>query len=213
MKTDELVALLAEQAGPVDRRLPQRRFGIALLAGWAGAGALAALTFGLRPDLKVVLLQPAFAAKMGFALCMVAAATWIAARLAHPGRRIGSAWAGLAVPVLLAWAAAAAILWLAPAEARLGLLQGQSWRSCPFNIASLSPPAFVAVFWALRGLAPTRLRAAGAAGGLLAGAIATLAYCLHCPEMAVPFWSLWYLLGMAIPAVVGALLGPRLLRW
>lgn len=213
MKTDELVALLAEQAGPVDRRLPQRRFGTALLAGWAGAGAVAALTFGLRPDLGAALLLPAFWAKVGFALCMIAAAAWTAARLARPGRLVGPAWAGLAMPVLLAWAVAAVTLWLAPAEARAGLVQGQSWRSCPFNIAFLSPPALVAVFWALRGLAPTRLRAAGAAGGLLAGAIATLAYCLHCPEMAVPFWSLWYLLGMAIPTVVGALLGPRLLRW
>jgi Uncharacterized protein conserved in bacteria len=74
-------------------------------------------------------------------------------------------------------------------------------------------PTFIGVFWALRGLAPTRLRIAGAAGGLLAGATATLAYCLHCPEMGIPFWGVWYLLGMLLPTGLGAVLGPRLLRW
>jgi len=31
--------------------------------------------------------------------------------------------------------------------------------------------------------------------------------------MEPPFWATWYLLGMAVPALVGALLGPRWIRW
>jgi hypothetical protein len=31
--------------------------------------------------------------------------------------------------------------------------------------------------------------------------------------MAAPFIGIWYLLGMLIPAVIGASIGPRLLRW
>jgi len=69
------------------------------------------------------------------------------------------------------------------------------------------------VLWAIRGLAPTRLRLAGAAAGLLSGAVGALVYCLHCPELEAPFLGFWYLLGMLIPTAVGALLGPRLLRW
>jgi len=38
-------------------------------------------------------------------------------------------------------------------------------------------------------------------------------YALHCPELAAPFIGLWYLLGVLIPAGIGALIGPRLLRW
>ena len=49
--------------------------------------------------------------------------------------------------------------------------------------------------------------------GFLAGAGAALVYCLHCPESTAPFIGLWYTLGMLIPAIAGALLGPRLLRW
>jgi hypothetical protein len=31
--------------------------------------------------------------------------------------------------------------------------------------------------------------------------------------MEAPFLAIWYLLGMLIPTLLGALLGPRLLRW
>jgi hypothetical protein len=65
----------------------------------------------------------------------------------------------------------------------------------------------------MKGLAPTRLRLAGAVAGLLAGAVGALVYCLHCPEMGAPFIGFWYLLGTLIPTSVGALLGPQLLRW
>jgi hypothetical protein len=77
----------------------------------------------------------------------------------------------------------------------------------------LSLPVFVAVLWAMRGLAPTRLPLAGTAAGLLAGTVGALVYCLHCPELDAPFLGTWYLLGMLIPALVGSLAGPRLLRW
>lgn len=65
----------------------------------------------------------------------------------------------------------------------------------------------------LRGLAPTRLRLAGAAAGFAAGSLGALVYSLHCPELAAPFLAIWYLLGMLIPTAIGAWLGPRLLRW
>ena len=54
---------------------------------------------------------------------------------------------------------------------------------------------------------------AGAAAGLLAGATGALAYALHCQEMEAPFLAIWYLLGMLIPAALGALAGRWLLRW
>jgi hypothetical protein len=71
----------------------------------------------------------------------------------------------------------------------------------------------VASLWALRGLAPTRPRAAGLAAGLLAGAIGAFAYALACHEVSVAFVALWYSLGIALSGALGALLGPRLLRW
>ena len=92
-------------------------------------------------------------------------------------------------------------------------LMGQTWRSCAWSIGLIALPVFVAVLAALRGLAPTRPAAAGAAAGALAGGAGAAIYALHCPELAAPFLAVWYVLGIALPVVAGALIGPRLLRW
>ncbi|MGE4405538.1 DUF1109 domain-containing protein [Pseudomonas sp.] len=213
MNTDDLITLLATGVSPVDRRVVAKRFGMALLLGLAAALLLIATGFGIRADLAAIAGTPLFWAKLALPAALLLGALLLATRMARPGMRAGNCWLLLATPVALVWAAALAILLAAPAEARWPLLLGSTWRECPWNIALLSVPTFIGMFWALRGLAPTRPRLAGAAAGLLAGAIAALAYSLHCPEMAVPFWALWYLLGMLLPSALGALLGPRLLRW
>ena len=77
----------------------------------------------------------------------------------------------------------------------------------------LSLPVFAGVFWAIKGLAPTRLALTGAAAGLLAGAVGAFVYAFHCPETAAPFLGIWYVAGIAIPVLTGAVLGRRLLHW
>jgi hypothetical protein len=62
-------------------------------------------------------------------------------------------------------------------------------------------------------MAPTRLGLSGAASGLLAGAMGAAVYALHCPEMEPVFLGAWYLLGMLVPAGLGALVGRWMLRW
>ena len=119
----------------------------------------------------------------------------------------------MAAPVLALWLAAAIALLGAVPEQRLDLILGNTWKSCPFNIAMLSVPLFIATFWCMKDLAPTRLALAGASSGLLSGALSALVYALHCPESAAPFLGVWYVLGIAIPTLAGALLGPRILRW
>lgn len=213
MKTDDLIALLAAGEGPADRHALARRLLLALVGGGLGAVLLTVAIFGVRGDLAQVAHTPLFWAKLALPGSLALLALWLTQRLARPGVKGGLLWGLLGLPLLLVWLGAAVSLLGAPVEARADLLFGRTWRTCPLNITLLSVPTFIAVFWALRGLAPTRLRQAGAAGGLLAGATATLAYCLHCPEMAVPFWGLWYVLGLLVPTAVGAALGPRFLRW
>jgi hypothetical protein len=213
MKTDDLVAMLANEASPVDRRAPARRFALALLLGFIAAAVLMAIGLGLRPDLAEAVHLPIFWMRLAFPTCIGAATLWLTMRLSRPGVRIGARWAGLAAPVAVAWIGMAVVLAHVSANARLPLVLGHTWRVCPILIALLSIPTFAAMIWAVRGMAPVRPRVTGATVGLLAGATATVAYCLHCPEMSPAFWSTWYLLGMAIPATVGALIGPRALRW
>lgn len=213
MKTEDFISLLATGVAPVDHHTLTKRFGVAIVSGAAGATLVVATLLGIRRDLAEVALTPIFWAKIALPLCLMIGSLWMSARLARPGVRAGSSGWLIAAPVAAVWLAGAYVLMAAPDDARLALLLGKTWRVCPFNIAMLSVPGFVAVFWALKGLAPTRLAMSGAAGGLLAGSTATLAYCLHCPEMGIPFWGAWYLLGMLVPTVIGSLLGPRLLRW
>jgi hypothetical protein len=213
MKTDELISMLATGVAPVDRHVVARRFCISVLLGAAGAVLIVSMVLGVRADLAEVAATPIFWAKVALPLVVTIGALVASTRLARPGAMPGSGWLWISAPVAAVWLATLYLLINAPAGTRLSMVLGQSWRVCPFNIAMLSIPSFVAVFRALRGLAPTRSALTGAVGGLLAGSTAALAYCLHCPEMSIPFWGLWYLAGMLVPSAVGAAFGPRLLRW
>jgi hypothetical protein len=186
---------------------------VALRGGLIAAVLLMRAMLGIREDWQAALRDAVIWWKLAYAVSLASAALLATWRLSRPGRPVGKAWIALALPPAAAIAAALVALALAPAGTRGALVQGETWRLCPFLIAALSVPAFAAVMWAIRGFAPTRLRLAGACGGLLAGSIATTAYCVHCPETEVAFWGIWYTAGMLIPAVAGALLGPRLLRW
>ncbi len=212
MKTDELISMLAGDAGAVAPRVWQQRYALALGAGLVGAMLLMVQLLGVRPDITDAVRLPMFWVKLAFPAALAVGALLAAVRLSRPGVAIGGAGALLAAPVLAIWVLAALALLGAP-EDRTMLVWGETWAACLVNIPMLSVPAFVAVFWVMKSLAPVRLALAGAAAGLLAGAVSAVAYALHCPELAAPFIGLWYLLGMLIPAALGALIGPRLLRW
>ncbi|MEO5660729.1 MAG: DUF1109 domain-containing protein, partial [Polaromonas sp.] len=157
MKTDALVYLLAAGATPVDKNTGARRLGLAL--GWASLAAalLLAVTLGVRADLGAVALTPMFWIKLAFPASLVAAGVVAAERLSRPGMRLGGVWAALAVPVLLVWSMGIAAWVDAEPVQRQALVFGSTWALCPLSIAMLSIPAFIGVFWAMKGLAPTRL--------------------------------------------------------
>ncbi|MFJ3482701.1 DUF1109 domain-containing protein [Pseudomonas sp. NPDC090202] len=213
MKTDDLISLLADGVAPVDPRMPARRFGVAVVLGALGSLLMVLAIFGARPDLASVAQTPLFWGKIALPLCLGVGALWMVTRLARPGMSAGGGRWLVVVGVAAVWLAGLYALAQAAPDTRVAMIFGKTWRVCAFNIALLAIPGFISVFWALRGMAPTRLRLAGACGGLLAGSLSTIAYCLHCPEMAIPFWGVWYLLGLLLSTLIGAVLGPRVLRW
>lgn len=213
MKTDELIGMLANGDVGVRAHTVERRLVYGLCLGAVGSVILMLGLIGVRPDLAEASTLPMFWVKLGFSASLAASGLYASLRLARPGAGLRAVPVALGVPVLAIWLLAAiALATVAPGD-RLALSLGDSWQDCPLLIGMLSVPVFVGVLWAMAGLGPTRLRLAGAAGGLLAGAIASSVYCLHCPEMAAPFIACWYLLGILIPTGLGALVGPRLLRW
>jgi len=213
MKTDDLVAMLARNAEPV---AASNRRGH-LVAGIAAAGlasfALMMATLGVRPDLAAAADDAMFWVKLGFAATLAVGAGLAVWRLAMPGRALASAPAIVAAPVVAMSLLAVAVLAGAHAGTRLNLVLGATWKTCPFNITMLSIPGVALLLWLTKDLAPTRPALTGAACGLTAGAVAAFVYALHCPEMAAPFIAVWYLLGMLLPAAIGAMLGSRVLRW
>lgn len=213
MKTDDLIAALAAGAAPVDPRAPRRRLLLAALAGAMLALPLMIGLLGVNPLLGHASQTPMFWVKLAFVAVSAAAALALLHRLATPGARLRQSAIALALPFAVIWLLAAAVLVTAAASERLPLMLGSTWSACPLNIALLSAPAFALTLWTLRTLAPTRLRLAGAVAGVLAGSLGATVYTLHCPEMAAPFIGLWYVAGMLLPAVAGALLGRVVLRW
>jgi hypothetical protein len=214
MKTSDFITMLATGAGAVDARAVADRYAIAV--GWGALGALLlmAVMLGARHDLAQAAMHPMFWTKLGYVGWLAGAAFLALTRLARPGVRLGRIVLVVAAPVVLMWMLAAADLMSAQNSFdRKELLFGKTWTSCPWLIALLSVPVFAAMTWAVRRLAPTLLRLTGAALGFTSGAIGAVVYSMHCPEMTAPFLGLWYLVGLMIPTTVGALIGPRLLRW
>jgi hypothetical protein len=213
MRTEEFAALLATGAGPVERASVLRRYAIAAAWGLPGAVLLMATLLGLRAELGQEMRLPMFWVRLAYVAGLAVASVLLATRASIPGARLGGSAAALAAPVLVMWTLAVVALARAEPGGREHLLFGDTWTTCGFSIATLSVPMLIATLWAMKGLAPTRLRLAGAAAGALAGATGALAYTLHCPELAAPFLGFWYLLGILIPTTLGAALGPRVLRW
>lgn len=213
MKTDELIEALSRHAEPVPGGIAARRLTAGSLLGVAAAVPLMLALLGFNPGLAEDAQMPMFWVKALF-VASIALSSWVAVRrLAQPGVTVRwPAWA-VAAPFVLIAALAAGVLIAAPREVRSSLVLGSSWETCPVNITLLSLPALAMLLVAARSLAPTRLRLTGAAVGLLAGSLGTLVYLLHCPELQAPFVATWYVLGMAIPAVLGALVARRALAW
>ena len=211
MKTDELIEMLARGAGPAPRAVVARRLAPAAALGLAASALLALALFGPVPAAMYDSAAPWI--KLGYAASLALAAGWLTSRLARPVARLRLPQRAVAV-VFGAMGAfgLAALIAASPGERGVALL-GVSWSTCPWNVLALSLPALIATLWAVRGLAPTRPRAAGFAAGLFAGALGAFGYALSCPEVSPTFVALWYSLGILLSGAVGAFAGPRVLRW
>ncbi len=213
MNTDDLIASLSNEVRPVGRHAVGSRLALGVIGGAVVSIILISVTLGFRPDLWLAMQGPAFWMKWGYTISLSAGAIYATARLARPDpgslRRL---WL-IALPVLVLAALGLGELISTPRSEWLAMWLGHTWTKCPWLVLALAMPIFVGLLWSFRQMAPTRLRAAGAAAGLAAGAFAATVYCLHCPEVSAIFVLTWYSLGILLAASLGAVVGPRLLRW
>lgn len=211
MRTGDLIEALAAGAGAAPRAVAARRLVPVMAAGLVLSSAMALMALGLAPATSQ--LSPALWIKLGYLGASGLAAARLTERLSRPAARSDAAWAALgAVFAVMALAGIGSMLSVAPGE-RAAYVLGRTWPLCPWAVLVLSLPTLAAALWAVRGLAPTRPRAAGAAAGLLAGSVGALGYAFACFEDSTAFVALWYTLGIVMTGALGAALGPRALRW
>ncbi len=213
MQTDDLIQSLSGDLKPTPRGAATARLALGLGAGAVVSTALMLLWLRPRPDLAEALGTSMFWMKFGYAALAGLLLALAASRLSRPGARLGGLALAVGLPFVLMATMGGMRLALAARETWHELLMGHSAHVCPWNILIIGLPLLAGAIWAIRGLAPTRLTAAGLAAGGAAGALSALIYGFHCPETAAPFVAVWYTLGIGLVAALGGVLGARLLRW
>jgi hypothetical protein len=211
MRTDDLIAELSKSPWPTMR--PGPRIAVATIGGWLVALTGLMLVFG--SPMKSVALTGAmpFATKMGYPLALAALALLALVAAGRPGQRLSPRVGLILVPIaVLLIAVGTELVPTAPAGWP-ALLFGTTFLRCLTAVTLASMPILAAMLWAYRILAPTQLALAGFLAGLGAGAAAAVAYALYCPETTASFLVGSYTPAILMPAIFGALLGPRLLRW
>ena len=212
MRTDDLIAQLSSDLAPVKSGAVAR---VLLLS--AGVGILASIALmlghlGLRYDFATAITSFGLWMKVTYTFAIAGFGLWLVERAGRPGADMTRPMTMLALPVL-AIALLAALQLSAPGADVHRMMMGSSSDVCATNILLVAAPTLLAVFWALRQLAPTRLTLAGAGAGLFAGAAGATVYAFHCVEATAPFIAVWYTLGIALTTALGAFLGRFLLRW
>jgi hypothetical protein len=212
MRTDDLIDALAMDLSPSRLRF-RSLFAGAILVGALFAATAFFFSLGLRPNIGEAAGSPRFLMKLVVTLSLLAAAIGLLSRLSAPGLPAGR-WAPalLAAPMLLAAAAAVELAVLPSGEWRAHLL-GHNARFCLAFIPALAVGPLAFLLFALRRGAPSRPGLAGAVAGLVAGALAAALYAAHCVDDSPLFVAAWYSLAIGFVALIGYVLGSRLLRW
>jgi hypothetical protein len=212
-KTDELIDQLARDLRPVPAGALDRLLAWALLPGIVLSGALIFFAHGFRPDLAAAVHLPAFWVKSFYPFALALSGFVAMKIVARPGGvPLRAGLASLAIYLILV-ALALVQLQTASAADYPRLIFGISYWFCPLIILVAALPVFAANIWFLRRSAPTHFYLSGFVAGMTAGAAGAWTYSWGCIENGLTFVAIWYSLGILLCGLVGAALGPRLLRW
>lgn len=186
--------------------------------GWPVVGSAIAAMIGVAAIFGVGHLDihppPGLWLKELYVLALAATSLRLASHLGRPGVDARGAAAMLLLVLAIGGSAGAIELVATRPADRLAIWLGETWTICGRNILIVTLFPAPLLVYAMRKFAPVRPRAAGAALGASAGAIAAAAYgFFFCPEVSLAFVATWYSLGVAAAALLGFLAGRTLLRW
>jgi hypothetical protein len=212
MRTDDLITALSEGVEQARPGALHRQAVLGVTAGVMLSAILMLAWLGLRHDFDSAIASFGMWTKLAYTFGLATLALWAMERVGRPGSDARLPLSLLALPVL-ALAILSAGQMAAPNADRAALVMGHSSDVCAVYIVACSLPVLAVAFWILRRRAPVSLTLAGAVAGLFAGATGAFIYSFHCTEGSAPFILVWYTLGTALSATLGACLGRRLLRW
>jgi len=212
MKTEDLIKAIS-----ADTDAPCTPISRVLLMAGVGGAAVAAIVFlvliPLRPDFAAALPTGRFLYKWLLTLTLVVTSMAVVVQLARPQSVPTSRLLLLIVAPLVLIAGIAVELLTVPADYWMPTMRGRNAIGCLLLIPLLSAMPLAALFLALQEGAPARPALAGGVAGLAAAGIGATLYATHCMDDSPLFMAAWYVLGIGLVAAIGAILGPRLLRW
>ncbi|MCK1277383.1 DUF1109 domain-containing protein [Bradyrhizobium sp. 61] len=213
MRTDQLIESLVAELKPVDRTRISRALLSALTIGAMAALSMMFAVFGAIPNLLSRPHPDVFVGKLLFGVGVAATAATILPKLARPRAGVRNSPALVFVPFIAIVAVAVSALAPVSVTEWSGMIFEEHSIRCLLTIPLLAIAPFMALVWALRLGAPTDLPSAGEIAGLVAAGLGATACALPCVDHWIPAVAIWYGVPIGICALLGARLGPRLLRW
>jgi hypothetical protein len=212
MDSDQLIRTLvadnAHRARPVGFVLA-----LALLSAAPVSVAMFFAALGVRPDVMTAMHNPFFDLKFAVTLALALSALTVSLHLSRPEASLrGWAWL-LLIPAGLLVGGIASEMMLPQRLPMMTRLVGNNAPVCMTAIPLMSLPLLAAALIGLRHGAPTRPAVAGAIAGVLSAGLAATLYASHCTDDSPLFVATWYTIATAMVAAIGALAGPRVLRF
>jgi hypothetical protein len=212
MDTDQLIRTLAAD----NARRPQS-VGLVLALALLAAAPLSIVMFfmilGVRPDVMTAMHNPFFDLKFVVTLALAISAMIVSLHLSRPEAFLrGWGWL-LLIPVGILVAGIGSEMMLPQRLPMMTRLVGHNWLVCMTSIPLLSIPLLAGSLIGLRHGAPSRPAAAGAIAGMMSAGLGATLYASHCADDSPLFVITWYSIATAAVAAVGALAGPRVLRY
>jgi hypothetical protein len=212
MQTDQLIRTLAadnaHRARPVGFVLA-----LALLSAAPVSLAIFFASLGVRPDVMTAMHNPFFDLKFAVTLALAISAIAVSLHLSRPEASLaGWAWL-LLIPAGILAAGLSGEMMLPHRLPMMTRLVGSNSRVCLTAIPLMSLPLLAAALIGLRHGAPTRPAVAGAIAGMLSAGLAATLYASHCTDDSPLFVATWYTIATALVTAIGALAGPRMLRF
>jgi hypothetical protein len=212
METEQLIRTLA--ADNVHRARPVGFvLALALLAAAPVSTAMFLTELGVRPDVMTAMHNPFFDLKFVVTLALAISAIGVSLHLSRPEASLGG-WAWLLlIPAGILAAAIASEMMMPQRLPMMTRLIGSNSRICMTAIPLMSLPLLAGALIGLRHGAPARPAVAGAIAGLLSAGLAATLYASHCTDDSPLFVATWYTISIALVTAIGALMGPRVLRF